>query len=183
MHDGELWQVFQQNGQPVKGRGLLDDAFDRGETLVQGNAHVWLWRKAGGGLEILLQKRSLTKKHSPGYYHISAGGHVNLGETAVQAAVRETEEEVGVGIDPTSLYLVHTTRVLPNWNDLKHVFIYQLNGDEQFSFDDGEVDSVEWCDLDEFKKMTVDAKSYKLVDQGAAYFDPLITAIRRQASL
>lgn len=180
MHDGELWQAFRQNGQPVSGHGLVDDAFDEDLALVQGNAHVWLWRSTKAGPEILLQKRSMTKKRAPGYLHISAGGHINVGETAPQAAVRETREEMGIELDEDDLYLVHVTRTPRNWNDLAHVFIYRLRGDERFSFDDGEVDSVCWYSLDEFDAMTQSADAHDLVDQGRAYFVSLIEAIKRR---
>lgn len=180
MHDGELWQAFYQNGQPVSGRGLVDDAFDDDATLVQGNAHVWLWREGASGPEILLQKRAMTKKRAPGYLHISAGGHINVGETAPQAAVRETREEMGIELSASELYLVHVTRTPRNWNDLAHVFIYKLRGDERFSFDDGEVDSVQWHGLDEFSEMAKSADAHNLVDQGQAYFTALIEAIKRQ---
>jgi 8-oxo-dGTP pyrophosphatase MutT (NUDIX family) len=182
MHDGELWQVFQQNGQPVEGRGLIDDAFDKDETLVQGNAHVWFWRKTAAGIDVLLQKRALTKKKSPGFYHVSAAGHINVGESALEAAVRETHEEVGVAIDPGLLYLVNVTRATKNLQSLLHVYIYELNGDEEFTFEDGEVDSVKWVNVDVFTKMTANAAEHKLVGQEAVYFDPLIAAIRRNAA-
>lgn len=181
MHDGELWQAFHQNGEPIKDTGFIDDTFDDDRSLVQGNAHVWLWRKTSSGLEILLQKRAMTKKKSPGYYHISAAGHINVGETPVEAAVRETQEEVGVAIDPGLLYFVHLTRATKNLQSLLYVYVYLLDGDDKFTFEDGEVDSVKWVGLDEFKDMTANADQYMLIDQGEAYFDPLIAAIKRQA--
>jgi 8-oxo-dGTP pyrophosphatase MutT (NUDIX family) len=115
-------------------------------------------------------------------YHISAAGHINVGETALEAAVRETQEEVGIAIDPMQLYLVHVTRAARNLKSLLHVYIHELSGDEQFSFDDGEVERVEWVDLDTFHKMTEDAATHKLIDQGREYFDPLIATIKRFAS-
>jgi len=180
MHDNELWQVFLENGQPVPGYGVIDDSFAENPLLIMGNAHVWFWRKADASIEILLQKRALTKKTAPGYYHISAAGHINVGETAIETAVRETCEEVGIAIDPTLLYLVHVTRAPRHWQSLLYVYTYELAGNEQFSFDDGEVELVKWYDLKTFCKMTEDADSHMLVDQGRQYFDPLIAAIERQ---
>jgi isopentenyldiphosphate isomerase len=184
MHENELWQVFHQNGQPVQGEGALDDAFDKDSDLVVGNAHVWLWRRtADDTIEVLLQKRAMTKKRKPGYYHISAGGHINLHESAIDAAMRETKEEMGITINPDQLYFVHVTRMPPNWNDLAHVYIYQLRGDETFSFDDGEVDSVQWHPIETFERMTNNTAAHKLVDSGGPYFRRLIETIRRQAAV
>lgn len=182
MHEDELWQVFHQNGQPIQEQGAIDDAFDDDPTLVVGNAHVWLWRKTTDGtVEVLLQKRAMTKKRKPGYYHISAGGHINIHESPINAAVRETKEEMGIEINPDHLYLVHVTRMPPHWNDLAHVYIYELNGDEIFSFDDGEVDGVEWRPVEVFERMTNDAAAHTLVDSGGPYFRRLIETIRRQS--
>jgi 8-oxo-dGTP pyrophosphatase MutT (NUDIX family) len=181
MHDGELWQVFSENGHPLVGQGAIDDAFTDDTALVMGNSHVWFWKRTPEGVAVLLQKRSLTKKNAPGMYHISAAGHINVGETALEAAVRETQEEVGIAIDPAQLYLVHVTRTPRNLKSLLHVYIHELSGDEHFSFDDGEVERVEWFDLDTFYKMTEDAAMHQLIDQGRAYFDPLIVTIKRHA--
>jgi 8-oxo-dGTP pyrophosphatase MutT (NUDIX family) len=182
MHEGEQWQVFSENGQPVVGRGESDDVFAANPALVMGNAHVWLWRQSASGTSVLLQKRSLIKKSSPGMYHVSAAGHINVGETALEAAVRETREEIGVVIDPARLYLVHVTRSSRHLTSLLHVFTYQLAGDESFSFDDGEVDAVRWYDLEVFRAMTESPAAHELIDQGSAYFEPLIAAIERRAT-
>ena len=52
--------------------------------------------------EILLQKRSMLKKSNPGKWGI-CGGKINLGETPIDAAVRETLEEVGINIERSKL--------------------------------------------------------------------------------
>lgn len=46
--------------------------------------------------EILLQKRSSNKDTFPGYYTVSASGHVDKGETYLTAARREIYEELGI---------------------------------------------------------------------------------------
>jgi 8-oxo-dGTP pyrophosphatase MutT (NUDIX family) len=181
MHDGEQWQVFTENGLPVPGRGAIDDEFTRDPLMVMGNSHVWMWHKTDNGANILLQKRALTKKTAPGFYHISAAGHINVGESPIEAALRETKEELGLAVDPERLYLVHITRTARHPQSLLHVFTYELKGDEAFSFDDGEVELVQWHDLEAFHAMTKNAAEHQLVDQGQPYFVPLIEAIKRQS--
>lgn len=181
MHDGELWQVFAENGEPIVGKGATDDDFAHDTALVMGNSHVWLWRKTNSTVEILLQKRSMTRSRSPGKYHISAAGHVNVNETPVATALREVNEELGLTIDPKKLYLVHTTRVARHLQSLLFVFVYQVDGDESFKFNDGEVEEVKWVGLNKFNEMINDAEAYDLIDQGLPYFAPLIDAIKRRA--
>ncbi len=52
--------------------------------------------------EILLQKRSKMKKSNPGKWGI-CGGKVNLGETPLDAGIRETLEEIGILLNKDEL--------------------------------------------------------------------------------
>lgn len=178
MHDNELWQVYSDNGTPINNKGALKEHFDTDNNLIMGNAHIWLWKITDNIVSILLQKRSMTKPNKPGWLHISAGGHINVGETPVQTALRETQEEMGIMIDDAKLYFVQAVRIIErNPQDIVNVFLYQLNGDEQFTFIDGEVDSYEWHSLDNFKEITKDAEANNLVPQGQLYFGTLIAAL------
>jgi isopentenyldiphosphate isomerase len=46
--------------------------------------------------ELYLQQRKSTKKTYPLYWSGSAAGHVQAGESYLEAAIRETEEELGI---------------------------------------------------------------------------------------
>lgn len=103
---------------------------------------------------------------------------MNVGETPVEAAVREVKEEMNLDIDPTKLHYVHSVRIIPrDPRDIVNVFLYQLNGDEEITHLDGEVDSYEWRSLEEWKKITKDAESNNLVPQGELYFGTLTKAL------
>ena len=56
------------------------------------------------GREVLLQRRQNTG-YMDGFWVAGAAGHVEPGETARQAAVREVREELGVDIDAGNLEL------------------------------------------------------------------------------
>jgi 8-oxo-dGTP pyrophosphatase MutT (NUDIX family) len=113
-------------------------------------------------------------------FHISAAGHINVGELPIETAVRETKEELGLDLRPEQLYLVHVTRTARHPQSLLHVYTYELQGVELFSFDDGEVELVKWHDISEFVRMTKNAAAHKLIDQGQSYFIPLVEAVQRQ---
>ena len=55
--------------------------------------------------EILLEKRSMLKKSNPGKWGI-CGGKINLGETPIDAALRETLEEIGVNIEKDKIKVI-----------------------------------------------------------------------------
>lgn len=179
MHHEDIWQVFQDNGQAIVGRGATADEFADDRSLVMGNAHVWLWRERQGQPEVLLQKRSASVRNSPGHHHSSASGHINLGESAIETACRETREEIGLALDPASLYLVQTVRGGKRHESINHVFVYRIDDDPKLTFDDGEVESVDWVPLADFESMASDPAAHKLVPQGEEYFTFLIRTIHR----
>jgi 8-oxo-dGTP pyrophosphatase MutT (NUDIX family) len=125
MHDDNLWQLFADNGTPITGKGAAADAFDADSSLTMGDTHIWFWKKnADGIVEVMLQKRGPIKRR-PGWLHISAAGHIDVGETALQTAVREAKEEMGVTIDPNKLYFVQSARRFPRApHDIVHVYLY-----------------------------------------------------------
>ena len=65
---------------------------------------------AGGrsGTEVLLQLRRGTT-FMDGWWACGAAGHVERGETLLEAAVREAEEELAIRLDPADLELAVTT--------------------------------------------------------------------------
>ena len=183
MHENELWQVYADNGKPIQDYGRDPEVFKTDTSLIMGNAHIWLWKKSTDNtVDILLQQRSLTKNSKPGWLHISAGGHVNKGESALQAAVRETKEEMGLDIDPDKLHFSFSMRIIGRApNDIATVYIYELNGDEEFTYLDGEVEAYEWHSLDDFKNIMKDPESHNLINQGRLYFDSLVNSIEHVA--
>lgn len=56
-------------------------------------AHIWIINDKH---ELLLQKRSSTKKSHPNCWDISGAGHIRAGETVIDGAMRELKEELGV---------------------------------------------------------------------------------------
>ena len=59
--------------------------------------HLWFFREG----QILLSRRFNTG-YADGQYSVPAG-HLDGGETVMDAAAREAEEEVGIGIEPSDM--------------------------------------------------------------------------------
>lgn len=158
MHQDEYWQVYDKNGSPIPGEGweaALDNPEKTGSDKIVGAVLVFLYRiNDAGELEILWQKRSDTVSRWPGKFDSAAGGHINLGESLIDAAIRESREEIGVEITKDDLnyigsYTPRPTRMI--WN---YMVDYSGKPDD-FHFDDNEVSEVRWVaykDLEDFKK-------------------------------
>ena len=83
MHDEIAWQVYSQNGEPIKDAGAFRGEVSANASIVVGAAHVWFWNHSGSEIEILLQKRAQGVKSWPGYYDVTAAGHIDFGESAI----------------------------------------------------------------------------------------------------
>ncbi|MBQ9017620.1 NUDIX domain-containing protein [Candidatus Saccharibacteria bacterium] len=147
MHNDEKWQVFAPNGEPIAGdwwSAALDNPEVAGSDAIVGVTVVFVYRiNADGELELLWQRRSDKVSRYPGDYDASAGGHINLGETLTEAAVREMHEEIGVVVRADDLQFV-TVRGL-NKNRFAWIYAVDWTGRMgEFEFDDGEVSEVRW---------------------------------------
>jgi isopentenyl-diphosphate Delta-isomerase len=70
-------------------------------------AHLWI---ATHDDRVLLQRRALVKESWPGLWDISVAGHVDAGESAIDAAIREAFEELGLRFEPHELTHIGTLR-------------------------------------------------------------------------
>lgn len=177
----ELWQAYNEQGEPT--HKLTKDEARSG--VLHGAAHIWIWHHDGRQIRVLLQVRAKDKPTWPGYLDISAAGHLNAGEQPLTAAIRETQEEIGLTINPVSfkfLFVHHQNiALLPSKiieNEFQWVYGVQLSPEEHFQLRDGEVDSLRWLTLNELKALAArDMKTSNLVPHGPVYFAELFRAI------
>lgn len=131
---------------PAHEKVLANGTADQHGELELG-ASVWFYKKTGGKIYVLAQKRAHTV-HNGGYYDVSAGGHVDKGETPLEGALRETREEIGVELHPSDVEFLCAYRATG-----KIVYVYlsdRTSRDDVFTLDYAEVESVEWVALDDF---------------------------------
>jgi isopentenyldiphosphate isomerase len=173
MHDDEQWQVFSGNGQAIVGAGRDKQDFRSGE-LICGAVHVWIWRRAGSDIEVLLQRRADNKPTWPGYLDISAAGHINVGESPIEAALREGAEEIGGSFAVEKLVFLFALRKKPPiYDELDWIYLYEYDGLD-FKLHDGEVASLEWVTLEKFLWNVDHLEESKIVPHSSTYFDQLV---------
>lgn len=96
--------------------------------------------------EILIQDRRGHKKPDWGYF----GGEIEIGESPVQAVIRETKEELQIDIHANNLKYLGTSITL--WNkrkNIRYLFLYYTN---QQQFDVREGMGGHWLTFDEVRE-------------------------------
>jgi 8-oxo-dGTP pyrophosphatase MutT (NUDIX family) len=83
-------QQVDENDQPVGGV-TMQEAYDKG--LWHRVVLVLVFSQDG---HVLLQKRGPNVATNPNKWDFSAGGHVDVGETYYESALRELKEEIGI---------------------------------------------------------------------------------------
>lgn len=111
--------------------------------LMHRAVHILVFDAAG---EVFIQQRSLRKDENPGLWDSSAAGHVDSGETYLDCAHRELEEELGVTTRPA---LAELFRLAPRKSTgMEHCRVYRCNYDGEIRLQREEVDQGIWLDLD-----------------------------------
>jgi isopentenyl-diphosphate delta-isomerase type 1 len=105
-------------------------------ALIHRVAHVHIFNRQG---ELLLQKRSRCKDIQPGRWDTSVGGHLDIGESYLQAARREMQEELG--IDHLPLTFLYYSKIR-NAVESENVASFMAVADGPFLFNRDEIDEV-----------------------------------------
>jgi len=94
--------------------------------------------------KVLLVKRN----HEPfnGYWTLP-GGHIDFGETAEQAVIREVKEETGLTFTPT--FLTYRDEIYKDINWHGEVLVFHGPADGEEKIDRKEIIDIKWFDIDE----------------------------------
>lgn len=89
---------------------LRDDGSPLGRRITKADAHrTGAWHRAvhvwivTPGDRVLLQKRAAAKENYPSLWDVSCAGHLSAGESAIEAAIRELAEELGLAVSAGEL--------------------------------------------------------------------------------
>ena len=147
----EYIDIFDENNNPTgeikeKTQAHEDGNFHR-------TAHIWIMNDKK---ELLLQKRSATKKSHPNCWDISGAGHIRAGETVIEGAIRELKEELGVKTKESDLKFISIVKSTkkPKNHEFQYVYLLECNNKiENYIFEDEEVSEVKYVHFKDLEKM------------------------------
>ncbi|MDX1611491.1 MAG: NUDIX domain-containing protein [Candidatus Thermoplasmatota archaeon] len=109
--------------------------------------------------QILLQRRSQSKRVYPDLWTSSASGHVSAGQTPLEAAAREVEEELGCRAQALEQVDVHRFQD-PDVGENERVHVFLAGATGRLDPDAREVSATRWIqpeDLDAWLQRSPDA--------------------------
>ena len=152
----EFLDVVDENGMPTG--ETVERSVAHREGIPHRTSHLWLVRKKNGRIQVLLQKRAMTKSF-PGCYDISSAGHIPAGQDYYPSAIRELKEELGLTASESDLIYCGDLKIF--WDDVffgipyhdrqytKVLLLWADIEDDQMTLQKEEVDGVLWIDLQE----------------------------------
>jgi isopentenyldiphosphate isomerase len=159
INDQELVFIVDENNNPLAPlprKGIHENRIWHRVT------HIWVVNSAK---EILVQKRSLAKDLDPGKWESFFGGHLAPGDTEIDCAVTELEEETGLKAKPEDLKYFKIYKC-DDVTEFQSIFVYSWNGNaDQISYEKEEIDEVKWMPIQELRKQIL-AKTPNLVSRG-----------------
>lgn len=147
----EYIDIFDENNNPIGKIKEKQQAHEDGN--FHRTAHVWIINDKN---ELLLQKRSASKKSHPNCWDISGAGHIRAGESVTEGAIRELKEELGVETTEKDLNYIATIKSTKNPKNMEFGYVYLLRCNkkiEDYIFEDDEVSEVKYVYFEYLEKM------------------------------
>ena len=147
----EYIDLFDQDNNPLNISKEKIQAHQDGD--FHRTAHIWI---INDNIELLLQKRSASKKSHPNCWDISGAGHIRAGENVLDGAIRELREELGVIAKKNDLQFIATIKSTKNPKNKEFQYVYLLkcnNKIEDYVFEDNEVSEVKYVFYEKLEKM------------------------------
>ena len=152
----ELFDICNDEGVPTG--ETVERSIAHRDGIPHRTVHIWITRDRDGQRQILLQQRSFQKDSFPGLFDTSSAGHLLAGDEAMEGAMRELEEELGIKALPEQLHFAGTFHIAYEvefhgapFKDNEVAFVYVYEGDvdiRDLTLQEEEVIGVEWFDLE-----------------------------------
>ncbi|WP_431107293.1 NUDIX hydrolase [Winogradskyella poriferorum] len=183
----EYIDIVTANGEPTGKTALKSEAHKNG--WYHNTIHLWLYTKNG---EILLQQRSHKKAIHPLLWDVSAAGHIDAGESFIEAALRETKEELGLTLHADKLTKIGTKLYESSYangtiqdNEFHQVYIAELKVDlTDLKPQEEEVEALKLVTFNEFETLLSQSETNNhFIPTNKSYYNFILDAIKAQLEL
>ncbi|MBT8244719.1 MAG: NUDIX domain-containing protein [Winogradskyella sp.] len=180
----ELIDIVDAKGNPTGKTALKSDIHKNG--WYHNTIHLWLYTPKG---EILLQQRSHKKTIYPLLWDVSVAGHIDAGETFTEAAIRETEEEIGLNLNKKYLIKIGTHLHKSEYNngnikdyEFHQVYISKLPVSlESLIPQEDEVEALKLVSLDTFESLLSNSETNShFIASNKRYYEFVLKNIKAQ---
>ncbi|KLE16008.1 NUDIX hydrolase [Clostridium sp. C8] len=147
----ELWDIYDKN------RLLTGRTIERGNKLKKGDfhlvVHVCIFNSKN---EMLIQQRQPWKEGWPNMWDITVGGSALAGEDSIEAAERETLEEIGYKINLSNERPFFTINFEVGFDD--YYLVEKEIDIESLTLQYEEVKAVKWASREEVLQLIEEGK-------------------------
>ncbi|WP_406683991.1 NUDIX domain-containing protein [Seonamhaeicola sp. MEBiC1930] len=157
--------------------------------LYHNTAHIWFYTTKG---EILLSQRSSKKVICPLMWDVSVAGHIDAGESIIQGAIREIQEEISLTISETDLKTIGVFECFQSYdngindNEFHNTFIAKFNAPlAELTPQKGEVEALKLVTFAEFQKLidTLGNNGNHFVPSNKSYYKFVLKKISESVRL
>lgn len=162
----EMIDQYNIRGEKI---GVVDKQIAHRDGLWHKSVHVWIINEKK---EVLLQYRCSDKSLYPDTWDASFAGHIGVGESSIEAVIREGKEELGIDVDLEKLEYIFTNKEILLYNDIdsrEFVDIFLLRQDiklEDLVYQEEEVGGSKYVSVNEFFEL---AEANKLFPHEVEY--------------
>lgn len=151
----ELIDILDENGNKTGNTSTIKELHKSGKWHKVVGIIIYDFNK-----KLLMQQRSINEISDPGKWDISAAGHVNSGETEIEAVKRELSEEIGLNLEENQIelfmsYKKEVNNKTVNKKHLEDIYIAQIDAESinEFTIQNEEVEQVKWFSINELKEL------------------------------
>jgi isopentenyldiphosphate isomerase len=183
----EYIDIVDHLGKPTEKIALKSEAHKNG--WFHNTVHVWLYTSKR---EVLLQQRSHKKLIHPLLWDVSSAGHIDAGETFVEAALRETKEEIGLQLKSQDLFKIGVELHKMSYNngaikdnEFHQVYIAELKVNiNELTPQETEVEALKLVSFVEFKTLLKNsATNHHFIPSNKDYYTFVLNAINDRLAL
>jgi isopentenyldiphosphate isomerase len=179
----EYIDIVTKHGKPTGRSAPKSEIHSKGH--YHHTVHLWLYTKSGA---ILLAQRSASKVICPLLWDVSVAGHIDAGESMIEAAKREAQEEIGLTVHEKDLENIGVFECFQKYdngivdNEFHNTFISELKVDVSLlKLQKEEVEAVKLVSLEGFKKILKHiGNDNHFVASNKSYYELVVHAIEQK---